>query len=91
MSLSGEVIIRDVKPLPAAVVVVVIVSAPKINSLAKFVVAVPLFAVVPLPLAPAFASSTATPLYSNIRMSGYAAAWLNVTVTVLFPPTMPLA
>ena len=52
------------------------------------VVAAPLFAAVLFPLAPAFASSVVTPPYSRMRTSGKAAAWLNVTVTVLLPPTM---
>jgi hypothetical protein len=90
ISPSGEVMMRDVNPLPAAPVVVNTMFAPKINSLALVVVAAPLFAAVPLPLAPAFASSVVNPWYSRIRMSGATAAWLNVTVTVLFPPTMLL-
>src|SRR5246127_81206 len=69
-SLSGEVIIRAVKPLPAPVVAVEIVSAPKISSLAIVVVAGPLLAVAPLPLAPAVTSRALTPLYSRMRMSG---------------------
>jgi hypothetical protein len=88
MSPSGEVMIRDVNPLPAAAVPVATVFAPKINSLALVVVAEPLLAAVPLPLAPAFASSVVTPRYSSMRTSGYAAAWLKVTVTVLLPPAM---
>ena len=88
ISPSGAVIIRDVNPLPAAPVVVATVFAPKINSLATVVVAAPLFAAVPLPLAPAVTSSVVTPRYSRIRTSGDAADWLNVTVTVLDPPTM---
>ena len=83
-----DVMIRDVNPLPAAPVVVATMSAPKINSFALVVVAAPLLAAVLLPLAPALASSVVTPRYSRIRMSGSAAAWLNVTVTVLAPPTM---
>ena len=54
------------------------------------VVAAPLLALVPLPLAPAVTSNVVTPRYSRIRTSGYAAAWLNVTVTVLLPPAMLL-
>jgi hypothetical protein len=88
MSPSGDVIIRDVNPLPAPAVTVAIVFAPKINSLALVVVAEPLFVMALLPLAPALASSVVTPRYSRILTSGYAAAWLNVTVTVLLPPTM---
>jgi hypothetical protein len=88
ISPSGAVITRDVKPLPAAVVVVATMSAPKTKSLARVVVAEPLFADVLLPLAPAVTSTAFTPLYSKIRMSGKAAAWLNVTVTVFDPPAM---
>ena len=88
MSPSGEVITRVVNPLPAAAVSVYTMFAPKINSLALVVVAEPLFVVALFPLAPAFASSVVTPRYSKIRTSGYAAGWLNVTVTVLAPPTM---
>jgi hypothetical protein len=84
-SLSGEVTIRDVNPVPAAFVVVVIVSAAKISSFALVVVAAPLLALALLPLAPAVTSSVVTPLYSRIRTSGYVAAWLNVTVTVFAP------
>src|SRR5580658_7887717 len=85
---SGDVMMREVKPLPVAPFSVATVLAPKINSFALVVVAAPLLAAVLLPLAPAVTSSAVTPLYSRIRMSGYAAAWLNVTVTVLLPPTM---
>jgi hypothetical protein len=63
-------------------------SDPKINSLALVVVAAPLFALALLPTAPAVTSSVVTALYSSIRTSGYTAAWLNVTVTVLPPPLM---
>ena len=84
----GDVIIRDVNPLPAAVVVVATMSAPKISSLADVVVAAPLLAVALLPLAPAVTSSDANPRYSRMRTSGNAAAWLKVTVTVLLPPAM---
>src|SRR6266481_2002626 len=83
MSPSGDVIIRDVYPVPAPVVTVAIVFAPKINSLALVVVAEPLLAAALFPLAPTFAPSVVTPRYSRIRTSGYIAAWLNVTVTVL--------
>ena len=88
MSPSGVVITRDVKPVPTFVVVVATVSAPKINSLALVVITAPLFAAVLLPLAPATTSSVVTPLYSRTRTSGYVAAWLNVTVTVLLPPAI---
>ena len=75
--------IRVVNPLPALILPVKTVFAPKINSLALVVVAAPLFATVLFPLAPAV-----IPRYSRMRTSGKAAAWLNVTVTVLLPPTM---
>jgi hypothetical protein len=91
ISPSGDVMIRDVNPLPAAPVVVDTMFAPKTNSFALVVVAAPLFAAVLFPLAPAVTSRVVTPRYSKIRTSGNAAAWLNVTVTVLFPPTMPAA
>jgi hypothetical protein len=82
------VIIRAVYPLPAASFPVATVFAPKINSLALVVVAVPLLALALLPLVPAVTSNPVTPRYSRMRTSGYAAAWLNVTVTVLLPPAM---
>jgi hypothetical protein len=88
MSPSGVVITRDVNPLPAAVVVVDTMSAPKISSLALVVVAPPLLGAALLPVAAAVTSSVVTPLYSRIRTSGYAAAWLNATVTVFVPPAM---
>src|ERR1700758_2787293 len=87
---SGEVIIRDGNPVPAALVNVDTMFAPKINSLALVVVADPLFAAVPLPLAPAVTSTAVTPWYSRMRTSGYTAGWLNVTVTVLLPPAILL-
>ena len=62
--------------------------APKTNSFALVVVAAPLFAAVLLPLAPAVTSRAVTPRYSRMHISGNAAAWLNVTVTVLLPPKM---
>jgi uncharacterized protein (UPF0333 family) len=88
MSPFGVVMIRDVNPVPAAAVEVPTMFAPKISSFAPVVVAAPLLDVALLPLAPAVTSSVVTPRYSNIRTSGNAAAWLNVTVTVLLPPTM---
>jgi hypothetical protein len=88
ISPSGEVMIRDVNPLPPLEVCVATVFAPKMSSFATVVVAAPLFVVALFPLAPAVTSSVLTPRYSRTRMSGYTAAWLNVTVTVLLPPTM---
>jgi hypothetical protein len=88
MSLSGDVMIRDVNPLPAAAFVVNTVFAPKISSFAFVVVADPLLGLALFPLAPAVTSTVLTPRYSRTRTSGNAAAWLNVTVTVFVPPTM---
>src|SRR5215470_5095745 len=88
ISPSGVVMMRDVNPLPAPPVSVATMFAPKINSFAFVVVAVPLFDVALLPTAPAVTSSVVTPRYSRIRISGNEAAWLNVTVTVLLPPAM---
>jgi hypothetical protein len=87
-SLSGDVMMRAVNPLPAVAFPVATVFAPKINSFATVVVAAPLFAAALLPLAPAVTSGAVTPRYSRMRISGYTAAWLNVTVTVLLPPTI---
>ena len=91
MSPSGVVMIRDVNPLPAAPVEVAIVFAPKINSLALVVVAGPLFAWrysrSPLPSHPA-SSLHGIPVF--VRPDN-TAAWVNVTVTVLLPPTMGAA
>ncbi len=70
ISSSGVVMIRDVKPLPAAAVAVATRSAPKISSFALVVVAAPLLAVALLPLAPAVTSSAVTPRYSRMRISG---------------------
>jgi len=88
ISPSGAVITRDVNPLPAALFVVNTVLAPNTNSLAIVVVAAPLLGVVLLPVAPAVTSTVFTPRYSKMRMSGNAAAWLNVTVTVFDPPAI---
>jgi hypothetical protein len=85
---SGFVMIREVKPVPAAAFPVATMLAQKINSFALVVVADPLLALALLPLAPAVTSSVVIPRYSNTRTSGNAAAWLNVTVTVLLPPTI---
>ena len=86
---------RVVKPDPGAVKAVpVVVPEPKISSFAEVVVAPPLLALAPLPAAAAVTSSGlvgSNPLYSRMRTSGYAAAWLNVTVTVLPPAAMFLA
>jgi len=85
ISPSGAVITREVKPFPALLVLVATVFAPKISSLVTLVVAAPLLEVVLFPLAAETTSTTLMPLYSRIRMSGNAAAWLKVTVTVLAP------
>jgi hypothetical protein len=68
--------------------------APKISSLVAVVVAEPLLALLPLPVAAAVTSKGLTvskPAYSNIRMSGLSAAWSKVTVMALLPDTMSLA
>ena len=86
--------IRVVNPVPAGVKCVVVIPAPKIRSFAELVVALPLLAVVPLPAAPAAVSKgfdVSNPLYSRASISTKAAAWLNVTVTVLLPAAMFLA
>jgi hypothetical protein len=85
---SGVVMMRAVNPVPAVLFPVATVFAPKINSLALVVVAAPLLAEALFPLAPAFTSTAVTPRYSRMQISGYAAAALNVTVTVLLPPAM---
>jgi hypothetical protein len=72
-SLSGEVMMRTVYPLPAPAFPVDTVFAPKINSFPTRVVAAPLLAAVPVPLAPAVTSTVLTPRYSRIRTSGNAA------------------
>jgi hypothetical protein len=74
MSPSGDVMTRDVNPLPAALVVVATMFAPKIKSLAIVVVAAPLLDVALFPLPPMVTSTAFTPRYSRIRMSGNAAA-----------------
>jgi hypothetical protein len=88
MSASGTVITRLVYPVPAAEVVCCTKFAPTSRSFAVPVVTEPLLLGVPLPWA-AIATSTAVvgliPVYSAIRTSGYAAATLKVTVTVLLP------
>ena len=64
--------IRDVNPLPAALVDVATVSAPKISSFATVVVAAPLFARRTAPARPCrHIQRTVTPWYSRIRISGY--------------------
>ena len=82
------------KPDPAPVNDEPLVPAPKMSSLAVVVLTVPLFAVAPDPAAPTALSSgvlASRPEYSSILTSGYAAALLNVTVTVVLPPAMFLA
>jgi hypothetical protein len=62
--------------------------APKSKSVALVVVTAPLLAVALLPEAAAVTSTGlfgSAPLYSRIRMSGYAAAVENVTVTLFAP------
>jgi hypothetical protein len=62
--------------------------APKIRSVAFVVVAEPLLLAALLPLLAAVTSTGllgSAPLYSRIRMSGYAAATEKVTVTTFAP------
>lgn len=87
-------IIRLLNPLPAEVNTLLGLPAPTINSLAEVVVAAPLFAVVPLPMAAALTSrgfAESNPLYSSTFILGKLAVALNFTVTVLLPPAMFLA
>ena len=68
--------------------------APKINSVAEVVVAAPLLALVAAACRPRGhiqRTRVSRPLYSSTRTSGYAAAWLKVTVTVLLPAAIFLA
>jgi len=88
MSPSGDVSKRLVKPLPAPVVELVTMLAPKIRSVAFVVVAEPLLLEALEPLLAAVTSTGlfgSAPLYSRMRISGYAAVVENVTVTVLDP------
>ena len=81
---------RAINPAPGPLLPVCTVSAPT-RSFPEVVVAEPLFAGEPEPLAPEATSKgnvAAKPLYSRIRTSTYTAAWLKVTVTVLSPPLM---
>ena len=69
----NEFMIRLLNPLPAAVNELVGLPAPTINSFAEVVVADPLFAVVPVPVAAAFTSrgfAVSNPLYSRTLTLG---------------------
>ena len=86
MSPSGVVITRLVYPDPDPVVSVCTWFAPTNRSEAFPVVTEPLLLDAPLPCAVATTSTGVVgsiPLYSAMRTSGAAAAWLNDTVTVL--------
>ena len=82
----GDVAVRRrkqplVNPLPGPLVMLVTMFAPKIRSVALVVVAAPLLLRLPFPLLAAVTSTGllgSAPLYSRIRMSGYAAAVENV-------------
>src|SRR3984893_19331862 len=77
-----------VNPGPAAVNPLLGLPAPTIRSFTEVVVAEPLFAVVPLPLAAELTSRGFTgsnPPYSSTFTLGEPALWLNVTVTLLLP------
>ncbi len=94
MSASGLVMIRETNPDPAAENRAAVIPAPKIMSFAEVVVAAPLLAVVPLPARSRLhiqRIAGSSPLYSSTRTSTDAAAWLNLTVTVLLPALMPAA
>ena len=82
------------KPDPGPAVHVVTIFAPTNRSDALVVVTAPEELLVPVPLAPLAISKgvdSAIPLYSRIRISAYAAAPLNCTVTIFVPPTMFVA
>ena len=77
---------RLVNPLPGDLNTLVGLPAPTINSLAEVVVADPLFAVVPLPVAAELTSSgfaVSNSLYSTFAL-GYLGLGLNFTDTVVF-------
>ena len=86
---SGSVTTRSVYPLPTPPNPVATVFAPTTSSFVPVVVAAPLLALALLPLLAAVTSRLAAPSYSSTRTSGYTAAWLKVTVTVLLPPAIP--
>src|SRR5437660_12742925 len=80
--------IRVVYPAPAPVVDVYTMFAPNSRSFPLVVVAAPLLLLALLPTAAGVTSTEFTgsiPLYSNMRISGYAAAGENVTVTRFAP------
>jgi len=88
MSPSGDVITREVKPVPAAVVVSVTVLAPTSRSFGDVVVRTPLALVADVPvaaMAPSNGFVRSSPLYSAMRTSGYTAAPVKVTVTAFTP------
>jgi hypothetical protein len=88
MSPSGEVSNRRVNPDPGPVVVVATVFAPNNKSVAAVVVTDPLLLFVLVPVLAAVTSTgllTSAPLYSRMRISGYAEALENVTVTLFAP------
>src|SRR5689334_13258265 len=86
MSPSGLVIMRLVKPEPARVVAPPTTLAATNRTFGTVVVNEPLLVVLPEPLAPTPPTSglaASSPLYSMMRISGYAAATLKRTVTML--------
>src|SRR5215510_1872203 len=92
MSPSGDVIPRDVYPVPAAVVIQVTVFAATIRSPGAVVVSAPLSLMVDVPveaIAPSNGFVASTPRYSAIRTSGYVAAPLNATVTTFAAAAAP--
>src|SRR5689334_23080924 len=88
MSKSGVVMIRLVKPVPAAVKPPAVMPAPKISALETVVVTAPLFAdaLVPDADVPVISGATGSrPLYSVMRRSTKGVAVLKLTVTTLGP------
>ena len=88
MSPSGDVMMRLVKPAPAAVNRFFVIPAPKISSVGVVVVTPPLLASVLVPEAERLTSNgvlASRPRYSRILMSANFTATLNVTVTLFAP------
>src|ERR1700749_244655 len=94
MSPSGEVMIRDPKPLVPPANRPDVMPAPNMTSFETDVVRLPLLAAAPLPEADAVVSTGLTrsrPPYSATRTSGYAAPPPeNWTVTTLLPAAAAL-
>src|SRR5262245_56805090 len=85
MYASVGVMMRQVKPVPGPLVTVATMFAANRRSVALWVVMGPVALRVLVPIVAEVTSTgfvESIPLYSSIRMSGNAAAWLKVTVTV---------